>query len=113
MNQRSSVLFLALITIGCSHTLIIPKPNIGSSSPPPPPEESTIEIPVSVNLQSIFAEVERAVPKEQRASNDWSVVGSSPVGDVGIKYEIWRSPLALSATGDRLDVSSRIYYWFE
>lgn len=115
MNRYLHLIFplLALAAIGCSHTLNIPKPNVGSSSPPPPPEESTIEIPVSVNLQSIFAQAENVVPKEQRASKDWSVVGSSPVGDVGIKYEIWRSPLALSATGERLDVASRIYYWFE
>jgi hypothetical protein len=115
MNQYIHPLLalMALLAIGCSHTINIPKPNLGSSTPPPPPEESTIEIPVSVNLQSVFAQAERVVPKEQRASNDWSVVGSSPVGDVGIKYEIWRSPLQLAATGDRLDVSGKIYYWFQ
>jgi hypothetical protein len=72
-----------------------------------------ISIPVSVNLAPIFAQVENAVPKEQRASSSYAVVGETPLGDVGLKYEIWRAPMRLNVIGDRVQVKAQVNYWFE
>jgi hypothetical protein len=107
------LLTIALFLTGCGHTLNIPRPILEGAPPPPPVEESTIDIPVSVNLSSAFRDVERVVPTAQRASGEWTVVGSSPVGDLGVKYEVWRNPLSLAVTGDRLDVAGKVYYWFQ
>ncbi len=52
------------------------------------------------------------VPKEFRASKEWTKVATNPVGDIGIRYEIWRDPLRLSVSGNRLDIAGRVNYWF-
>jgi hypothetical protein len=117
MRILSIPLFLAAVAVivapGCAPTLNIPRPRFDQIAPPPPPEPSTLSIPISVNLGPIFAQVENAVPKEQRASNSYTVVGQTPLGDVGLKYEIWRSPMRLTVVNDRVQVKAQINYWFE
>ncbi len=71
-----------------------------------------VEIPVSMNLAGLFQEVERAVPRTQRAADAWSVVTSNAVGDVGVKYELRRDPLTLTVGVNTVGITTRVRYWF-
>jgi hypothetical protein len=104
---------LALLLAGCSSSLKIPRPEAGVSEPPPPVEASEVMVPVTVDLTSIFAEVEKGVPRSDRSSSDWKTVASNPLGDIGLKYEVWRDPLKFDLQKNRLAVGARVYYWFE
>jgi hypothetical protein len=98
---------------GCGQELKIPQPNTGTAKPLPPIEPSVIEIAITMNLAPMFAEVEKAVPKRRREADAYSVVAKNTVGDVGIKYEVWRDPLRLDVQGNRLRAESKVYYWFQ
>jgi hypothetical protein len=106
------ILLLSAAATGCHRKLEVPKPELTPSPPPPPAEPSTINIPVTIDLAPLFKEAETMVPKDFRASNAWTTVATNPLGDIGIKYEIWRDPLRLSVSGNRLDIAGKVYYWF-
>lgn len=103
----------ALAIAGCSPSLNIPKPQAGVSKPPPPIEPSEVMVPVTIDLTSMFVDVEKRVPASDRAVDDWKIVASSPIGPVGLKYDVRREPLRFDMQGNRLSVGARVYYWFE
>lgn len=103
---------LSVVIAGCGASLNIPRPGALAPPLPPPIPLSTVTIPIRVNLAPMAAEVERAVPTEQRASN-WTVVANNVVGDVGVKYELRRDPIRLVMAGNVLRATSRVRYWFE
>ena len=53
--------------------------------------------------------MEEKVPLEFN-SEGWETVGKSPVGDVGVKYRIWRGPLQAALTGNTVTITVRLYY---
>lgn len=110
----ASLLAMALLALsGCGSSLTIPKPKSSAPRPLPPLEVSVVQIPVVVDLRPIFAQVEKQVPSAHRASKDWTVVGKNAVGDIGVKYEIWRDPLQLTVEGDRARIYGNVRYWFQ
>ncbi len=96
---------------GCAGGLGVPKPTFETAAPEPevPLEESGIEIPITVQLDPILRKVEEKVPLELN-SKGWETVGTSPVGDVGVKYRVWRGPLHLAAAGNKVTTTVRLYY---
>jgi hypothetical protein len=106
-------LLASLLIVGCGSALNIPKPHTGAPIPMPAVEPSVIQIPITIGLGPMFVEIEKGVPRAQRASKDWTVVGSNAVGDIGVKYEVWRDPLQLSVTANTLHVGGRVHYWFQ
>ncbi len=89
----------------------MPKPayEMPAVEPDIPPEESGIEIPVTVHLEPILRKAEEKVPQEFN-SNGWETVGTSPVGDVGVKYRVWRGPLQMRVNGNQITITVRISY---
>ncbi|MDB5035327.1 MAG: hypothetical protein JWQ98_2568 [Chlorobi bacterium] len=104
---------IAIALSGCASTLNIPKPDTGAFHPLPNLEASTVSVPVSIDLTSIFRDIEKAVPAGDKASAAYRVVEKNTLGDVGLRYEIWRNPLQFSARGNTLNVGGRVFYWFE
>src|SRR4051812_24147006 len=95
------VMLIVAATIGCGDDLDIPAPGADARAIPPL-EPSTITIPIAIPLKPIYAEIERTIPREQRTGSEWSVVGHSPVGDVGAHYEVWRDSLRITFVEGRL-----------
>lgn len=98
---------------GCGRSVEVPAPGAEPAPALPAPPVSTISIPVSVDLRGAFAEAEATVPKRFEQLKDWMKISSTPVGDVGAKYEIWRSPLKLGVSGTQLTIGGDIYYRFK
>ncbi len=96
---------------GCGGGLGVPKPAFETSETVAdiPLEESGIEIPVMVQMNPILRKVEEKVPLEFN-SKGWETVGTSPVGDVGVKYRVWRGPLQASLAGNKVTITVRLYY---
>ncbi len=115
LARTTLFLTLALVAASCGRRSLdeIVRPDLGPSTPVPPLPVSTISLPVTVDLRSLAAQVETAVPREQRASGDWTVVARNPVGDFGIRYEAWREPLTMAMSGDQLNVEAHLFYWLE
>lgn len=105
-------LLIAALTLGACATPGPPRPDFEA---PPPPREvvvepSVIEIPVSVFFGPAIEKAEAAVPQVFE-SNGWETVGTSPVGDVGVNYRLWREPLRVYMKGNKVVASVRVYYW--
>lgn len=96
---------------GCGGGLAVPKPAFEATTPEPdiPLEASAIEIPVTVRLDPILRKVEEKIPLEFN-SKGWETIGASPVGDVGVKYRVWRGPLQAALAGNKVIITVRIYY---
>lgn len=96
---------------GCGGGLGVPKPAFETPAPEPdlPLEQSGIEIPVMIDLNPILRKVEEKVPLEFN-SKGWETVGTSPVGDVGVKYRVWRGPLQTVLAGNKVTITVRINY---
>ncbi|MBI5638545.1 MAG: DUF4403 family protein [Nitrospinae bacterium] len=112
-SSPSAVLCALLLACaaGCGGGLGVPKPAFEAEAPEPdlPPEESAIEIPVTVHLDPILRKVEEKVPLEFN-SKGWETVGTSPVGDVGVKYRVWRGPLQANLAGNKVTITVRLHY---
>src|SRR5688572_12124748 len=81
---------------GCAPGVTVPRPNATPARPIPPLETSTIRVPVTIDLASILTQAEAAVPREFKASNDWTVVDRNAIGDLGLRFEATRDPLKLA-----------------
>jgi hypothetical protein len=77
----------------------------------PEPEPSTVNLPVTVSLASIAAQVESKVPRGQDREDDWRPLGRyAVVGTVYVK-EMWeREPLQLQIHGDHVDMATHVRY---
>jgi len=85
--------------------------------PPPPVAErvvelSEFEVPFAANLGPLSEKAESMVPKEL-ASDGWVNLASSSVGDVGVRYKLWREPLEVAIRGNAVSVTVRGKYWLE
>ncbi len=96
----------------CTRSISVPAPGAAPAPPLPVAEPSTISIPVRVDLTPMFAQAEQTVPKRFDAVESWTKIAEDPVGDVGAKYHIWRSPLRLSVDANRLAIQGDINYRF-
>lgn len=117
MNHRSIVKLLPILAllavVSCAPGVSVPRPNAEPSKPVPPAEPSTIRVPIVIDLASTLGQAESMVPKEFKASKDWTVVDRNAVGDFGIRFEALRDPLRIDLKGTRLAASSRVRYWIE
>ncbi|MBI3581908.1 MAG: DUF4403 family protein [Nitrospinae bacterium] len=85
--------------------------------PPPSAAErevelSEFEVPFTANLGPLSEKAETLVPKEL-VSDGWEKLASSPVGDVGVRYKLWRGPLEVAVRGNAVSVTVRGKYWLE
>ncbi|MBC8144795.1 MAG: DUF4403 family protein [bacterium] len=106
-------LCLAALLDGCAPGVTVPRPNASPSRPIPPVEASTMQVPVTIDLASILAQVESTVPREFKASNDWTVVDKNALGDLGLRFEAVRDPLKIVLRGQRIVATARVRYWVE
>ena len=112
MRTRILLIAAALLLGGCRDNVRIPAPATGSAARPvPEPEPSTVNLPVTVDLSSIAAQVESKVPHGQNREDEWRPLGQfAVVGTVSVR-EMWeREPLKVRITGDRLDVTAHVRY---
>jgi hypothetical protein len=108
-----ATLFVLALVAGCAPGVSVPRPNAEPSPPVPAAELSTIRVPVVVDLTAMLAQAEAAVPREFKASSDWTVVDRNAIGDVGLRFEAARDPLRIELAGQRLTATSRVRYWIE
>jgi hypothetical protein len=107
------VLTLGLVAGACSPGVSVPRPNAEPAPPVPAPARSTIRVPVVIDLSPTLTRAEQSVPRELKASKDWTVVDRNVVGDVGLRFEAVRDPLGIEVSGQRLVARSRVRYWIE
>jgi Domain of unknown function (DUF4403) len=106
MNIRIPLFALLLLVTGLSCRTIKPAaPDLAVetiSLPPAPASE--IDIPVKVNLKTIFAQVEKQVPPEI-VSDKWPDY-VLPSCDFRYRYRFLRSPLTLKASGNTFSLEA-------
>ncbi|HET7232725.1 MAG TPA: DUF4403 family protein, partial [Longimicrobium sp.] len=106
-------LILALAATGCDRDNVeVPPPDRGAATRTVPnPEPSVVNLPVTVSLAQVAAQVENKVPHGQNKEDEWQPIGKfAVVGTVYVK-EMWeRDPLKLSIHDDRVDVSAHVRY---
>lgn len=120
INQRFVVgvamLFVACVAStlsGCAPGVNVPRPNESPSRPVPPSDPSSLRVPVAIDLSSILAQAESSVPREFKATDDWTIVERNAVGDIGLRFEAVRDPLKIELRGQRLVARARVRYWVE
>lgn len=104
----------ALFFISSCAVARFPRPEF---RPPPPVAEREVELsefeaPFTANLGPLADKAENIVPKEL-VSDGWEKLASSPVGDVGVRYKLWREPLEVVVRGNAVSVTVRGKYWLE
>ena len=111
MQKNAILLFIALLSVACGG-LKTPRPEFTAPEPyaTPAVAPSKIEIPVTVHLKPIIDKAESAVPKEFDSAG-WRTVGTNPIGDMGVRYKLWRDPLEITVRGSTLRLSIHAYYW--
>jgi hypothetical protein len=106
MDIRISLLIVLLLVTGISCRTIKPAaPDLATeviNLPPAPASE--IDIPVKINLKTIFAQVEKQVPPEI-VSDKWPDY-VMPSCDFRYRYRFLRSPLILSASGNMFSLKA-------
>lgn len=76
-------------------------------------ELSVLKIPVTFSLAELFQRCETILPKEIDESSAYIDAGKDALGNLGIKYRVWRDPLRLSMEKNQLNLDARVYYWIE
>lgn len=99
--------------------LILALPACSRSQPAAPPAASNaqplsaseLNLPVSVPLLSVYAQIENQVPDHLSQWNYPVSYGASPIGGkLAIRYAVRRDPLQFSMQGNRLTVGFHIHY---
>ncbi|HET7465018.1 MAG TPA: DUF4403 family protein [Longimicrobium sp.] len=107
------IALLLATAAGCGRDNVdVPPPERGGASRPvPDPEPSVVNLPVTVSLAQVAAQVENKVPRGQNKEDEWQPIGKfAVVGTVYVK-EMWeRDPLKLNIHDDHVDVSARVRY---
>jgi hypothetical protein len=80
---------------------------------PDSPQLSTIQIPVTVSLDQVFARCEQIVPESLDESGAYVDVARNALGSIAAKYRLWRDPLKISMEGSRFTVDLHAYYWID
>jgi hypothetical protein len=96
----------------CGDAVRIPAPTPGKSMVAmPEPQASVVNLPVTLSLAAVAAQVEDRVPLGQNREDEWRPLGDFPVvGQLYVK-EMWqRDPLRLAIHGDHLDVDAHVRY---
>lgn len=106
LNRIAAVCILAS-TVGCVHRLEIPRPVIPPGGQLPEAGESTIDLPVTVDLSSIPSRVNAVVPPGVDAMGAWTMVANDRVG---IKYKADRASIGLSLKGKSLKAETTVQY---
>lgn len=112
MKIYCKLLFLAVFVLlwtGCA-TIKPDKPDLPvSPTNVPPLPVSNIDIPVTVNLQPLYKQIEENMPRDMTNGGypNWS-----PTEDcrVEFRWHFWRSILNFAATGNTLQIGSTGYY---
>ncbi|BDG10862.1 DUF4403 family protein [Anaeromyxobacter paludicola] len=110
-HLRSALLVPALLLAsGCAHRLSIPSPGAAPPAPLPELPDSTLELPVTLELSEAAQLLEREVPARIDATRDWTMVANDRVG---IKYALTRAPIQLALDGPRLAAAVTASYQAE
>jgi len=110
--RNRTLLIAAVLLAGCRDNVRIPPPGTGDAARPVPElDASTVNLPVTVSLANIAAQVESKVPRGQNREDEWQPIGKyAVVGTVYVK-EMWtREPLRLEIDGDHVDMATRVRY---
>lgn len=106
-------LILSIAAAGCGRDNVqVPPPERGAAPRPvPDPAPSVVNLPVTVSLAQVAAQVENKVPSGQNREDEWQPIGRfAVVGTVYVK-EMWeRDPLKLNIHDDHVDVSAHVRY---
>lgn len=103
---------LAAATAGCRDSVRVPPPERRTATRAvPEPDTSVVNLPVTVSLAQVAAQVENKVPRGQNREAEWAPIGKfAVVGTVYVK-EMWeRDPLKLAINDDHVDVSAHVRY---
>jgi hypothetical protein len=103
---------LCAAAAGCRDSVRVPPPErVTSTRTVPEPDTSVVNLPVTVSLAQVAAQVENKVPSGQNREAEWAPIGKfAVVGTVYVK-EMWeRDPLALAIHDDHVDVSAHVRY---
>jgi len=107
------IALLLAAAAGCGRDNVqVPPPERGTAvRPVPDPEPSVVNLPVTVSLAQVAAQVEDKVPHGQNKEDEWQPIGNfAVVGTVYVK-EMWeRDPLKLNIHDDHVDVSAHVRY---
>jgi hypothetical protein len=76
-------------------------------------QPSVLQIPVSMSLTDLFQRCENVLPTEIDESGNYIDAGKDSIGRLGVKYKVWRDPLKLSVSGNKLNMDAHAYYWIE
>jgi hypothetical protein len=106
------IFIVALVELGCSSTVNIPKPQLNRPKEPAPIELSLVNIPISMNLKPVINYLERNVPVEIASDTAWTNTGQRKLGmDIGSKFHMWRDPFRITLNGNILTIEAHVKYW--
>jgi len=72
-----------------------------------------IAIPVKVNLEPFFQQVERMTPRVPPGVETWMDLPGGVRGATAYRFNLYRDPLSLSLAGNRVMVRTMAHYWLE
>ena len=114
---RASTGLIALIVLASStacrrDNVEVPPPERGAAARPvPDPPPSVVNLPVTISLAQVAAQIESKVPRGQNKEAEWQPIGKFAVVGTVYAREMWeRDPLRLSIHDDQVDVSAHVRY---
>jgi hypothetical protein len=74
---------------------------------------SFIAAPVVVDLAQLFGAAERATPKVPPGVETWINLPGPALGGASYRYNLYRDPLDIQLSGNRLQVRTTVNYWLQ
>ncbi len=103
MTRRRHALRLALLVGAVLHV---------AAAPGEAQEPSVISLPISIELESIRALAQDAVPRAAGANRfDFAINGGADRGGISAGYGVERGPLSFAWSGGRLVAAADLAYW--
>lgn len=99
-----------LLALGLSTQPPAAPPAFAQEVPLPP---SVIRVPIQIQLDGLFAEVERVAPKVPPGVETWMDLPGGIKGATAYRFNLYRDPLMMRMQGNRLSVRTQAHYWLE
>lgn len=77
------------------------------------PGPSIIAMPLRINLDALFAEAERVVPKVPPGVETWAPFPEGKKPGMRLRFNLYREALNLQMNGPRFTVQTHAHYWME